>query len=52
LRQYYIDKNKNKWTDNNYEDLINGFIKYSNNLIVKETDFKRGNYVTGRIELY
>jgi len=22
LKQYYIDKNKNKWTDNNYEDLI------------------------------
>jgi hypothetical protein len=52
LRQYYIDKNKNKWTYNNYEDLMNGFIRYSNNYIVNRTNFKKGNYVTGRIELY
>ena len=51
LRQYYIDKNKNKWTYNNYEDLMNGFVKYSNKFIVKGTDFKKGNYVSGKIEL-
>jgi len=51
LRQYYNDINKNKWTDNNYEDLMNGFVKYSNKFIVKGTDFKKGNYVSGKIEL-
>jgi hypothetical protein len=48
VRQYYFDKNKNKWTDNNYEDLI----KYSNKLIIKGTDYNKGNYVTGRIEIF
>ena len=51
LRQYYIDINKNKWTDHNYQDLINGFVRYSNKFIVNGTNFKKGNYVTGKVEL-
>jgi hypothetical protein len=51
LRQYYIDINKNKWTDHNYQDLINGFVRYSNKFIVTGTDIKKGNYVTGKVEL-
>jgi len=51
LRQYYVDNNKNKWSYDNYEDLIKGFIKYSNNYIIDGTNYKKGNYITGRIEL-
>jgi hypothetical protein len=51
LKQYYVDNNKNQWSYDNYEDLIKGFIKFSNNYIVNGTNYKKGNYITGRIEL-
>ena len=51
LKQYYYDKNKDKWSYCEYEDLITGFINYSNIYIVKETNYKKGNYITAKVEL-